>query len=229
MDDRQENTLSMYQVVGPVLDTHAGVWSGVPALVAARAAFLAEVTNIQNLTQSQQQPSTGVTTDKQHAREAMADAAMVVVGPLCAFAAVTGNADLAAQSAFTRSDFVYGRDNQAATNGDLVHALATAHATPLTDYGVTAGMLTALRAAIDAYRAIIQRPRQVITTTSAATAQLDGAFTRATQVLTERIDKLMELFRLSHPTFYNEYQAARNTIGPNGDSGDDPGEGPPTP
>ena len=215
MDDRQENTLSMYQVVGPVLDDNATVWSGVPAFVAARAAFLAEVTNIQTLTQTQQQPSTGVTEDKQDLRAAMADAAMVVVGPLSAYAAVTGNGDLAAQAAFSRTDFVYGRDNQAATNGDLVHSLATANATALTNYGVTAGMLTALRAAIDAYRAIIQRPRQVITTTSAATTQLDAAFTRATAVLTSQIDKLMELFRLSHPTFYQAYQAARNIIGPN--------------
>jgi len=79
-------------------------------------------------------------------------------------------------------------------------------------------MLTALRSAIDAYRASISLPRQVITTTSAATTQLDAAFARAEAVLTKQLDKLMELYRLTHPTFYQEYQSAREIIGPTGGS-----------
>jgi len=222
MDDRQENTLSMYQVVGPLLDANATVWSGVPAFVSARTAFGTEVTTIQAQAQAQQQPSTGVTADKQQLRSAMADAAMVVVGPLSAFAAVTGNGDLAAQTAFTRSDFSYGRDNDAATNGDVVHTHATANAAALVNYGVTAAMLTALRSAIDAYRASISLPRQVITTTSAATTQLAAAYVRADAVLTGQLDKLMELFRLTNPTFYQEYQSAREIIGPTGGTGPTP-------
>jgi len=39
-----------------------------------------------------------------------------VVGPLKALAAATGNDDLAAQIDFTRSDFMYGRDNHRLSN-----------------------------------------------------------------------------------------------------------------
>jgi len=225
MDDRQENTLSMYQVVGQTLDANATVWSGVVAIVTARTAFGTEVTTIQSLAQSQQQSSAGVTADKQQLRGAMADAAMPVVGALKALAAVTGNDDLAAQVAFSRSNFIYGRDNQAATNGDIVHTQGTANATALANYGITAAMLTTLRDAIDAFRDAISRPREVISATAAFTAQLDAAFARASAVLTGQLDNLIELFRVSNPTFYQQYQNARELV----DTGATPTPPPPNP
>jgi len=212
MDDRQENTLSMFQVVSQTMQTNQAVWSGVADVVSAVAAFNTEVVGIEGLAAQQQQSSTGVTRDKKDLRAAMADAAMIVVGALKALAARTGNDDLAAQIDFTRSSFIYGRDTQAATNGDVVHTHGTANAAALANSGITAATLTALRGAIDAYRDIISRPREVIVTTSAVTEQLDAAFARILAILTDQLDNLIELFRVSNRPFYDQYQAARQII-----------------
>ena len=225
MDDRQENKLSMYQVVLETLENNETVWAGLPAFVSAEALFRTEVNNILALAQTQQQPSTGVTADKQQLRAAMADVAMPVVGALKALASVTGNDDLAAQIAFTRSAFVYGRDTQSATNGDIVHSRGTTNLAALADYGIVQAQLDALRAAIDAYRDSISRPREVITTTAAATAGMDAAFGRAESVLSGRLDNLVELFRLSNSTFYAQYQNARVIV----DTGSTPSPSPPPP
>jgi len=46
--------------------------------------------------------------------------------------------------------------------------------------------------------------------------QLDAAITRTLGILTGQIDKLMELFRVTNRQFYDEYQAARLTVGGSG-------------
>ncbi len=212
MDDHQEDKRSMYQAVRTHLGTNQAIWSGVPAFVTAEAAFRGEVTNIQSLAQDQQQPSTGVTSAKQQLRGTMADAAMPIVGPLKALAAVTQDTELAADSDFTRSDFIYGRDTVGADNADKIHGLAAARVTELANYSVTQQQVDDLRSAIDAYRDSIGRPRQVIGTKAAATEQLEAAFVRADAVLNEQLDNLVEIFRLSQPAFYLGYQNARQII-----------------
>jgi len=221
-DDRQEDKLSMYLVVSAHLTENQTVWQAVPAFVNAENAFRAEVDGIQSLAQAQDQPSAGVTADKQRLRGEMAEAAMPVVGALKTLAAVTSDGDLAAQAGLTRSDFVYGRDTQAADRADIVHDLAAARAADLADYGIAQAQIDSLRTVIDAYRDVLTRPREVIAATAAATAQLDEAFARADAVLTGQLDNLVELFRQSQAAFYLGYQNARQIV-------DSPGGSPPPP
>lgn len=222
MDDRQEDKLSMYQVVATFLADNQPTWTTIPVFGAARTALLTEITTIQSLGQAQQHPSTGVTLDKRELRSAMADAAMPVVGAAKALAAVTGNHDLAAQVRYTRSDFAYGRDLIAADKADIVHAVATQHAAALVSYGIAQAQLDGLRSAIDDFREISARPRTVIATRTADSAQLESAFTRADQILSQQLDNLIELFRVSQPAFYLGYQSARRIVSTGGRTSDEP-------
>ena len=67
----------------------------------------------------------------------------------------------------------------------------------------------------------------MISATSAITGQLDAAITRTLGILTGQIDKLMELFRVTNRQFYDEYQAARLTIGGSGGGATPPPAPPP--
>ena len=218
MDDRQENKLSMYLAVRLVVTGRAALWSGVPAFVAAEAAFGAEVTNIQSLGVDQISPSSGATADKEARRRVMGDKAMYVIGPTKTLASVTGNGELAAGVNFTMSDFLYGRDTLASENANAVHARVAANQAALADYGLVAADTTALRTAIDAYVAIIARPRELVTNSAVATEQLGLAFPRADMILEDRLDNLMELYRLSQATFYQAYHIARRIIDTGGPS-----------
>jgi len=226
MNDRQENKLSMYLAVREVMTDNQALTAGVPAIGAATTALGAEITIIQSLAQTQKQPTQGATQSKRQLRGAMADSAVPVAGAVKALASATNNPELAAEADFTRIDFTSGRDTESASRADIVLALGTANLAALAGYGIVQATLNGLTDAIQAYRNSITRPREVITVTSAATAQLDPAFARADAILKERLDGLMEQFRLTQPAFYFAFQAAREIIDGGGST---PPTTPPTP
>ncbi len=212
MTDRQENKLSMYLALLTVLGEHSAVWQTIPAFAAAKADFEAAAGEIQSLAQDQETLSAGATAQKRTLRLALADAALPVSGALVAYAGVGGDQELAGNAAVTRSDFLHQRDSAALTAGQRVHALAQTHLAALPDYGVTAPTVAALGQAVAAYAAILQRPRAVIATRAASTAQLAAAFSAADAILKKRLDPLSLAFRASAPAFYLAYEAAREIV-----------------
>jgi hypothetical protein len=51
-----------------------------------------------------------------------------------------------------------------------------------------------------------------ITTRKQKTTNLKELFARLDSALYDRLDKLIVLFKSSHPDFYNEYRTSRNLI-----------------
>ena len=202
MNDRQENKLNMFETVHETMTTNQSIWQGVPAIVAAVTALGAVIATIQTLAQTQKQPTKGATKSKANLRTAMADAAEIVTGALKALASATGNAELAGQAHFTRTDFTSSRDSDAANDADIVRTLGTANLAALADYGIVQADLTALATATSAFRNSITRPRQVVTVTSGATAQLDPTFDRGDVILNDQLDGLMLRFRLTNPALF---------------------------
>ena len=222
MNDRQENKLTMYETVQETMAANVTITAAVPAIAPAVAALGAEITTIQTLSQTQKQPTKGATKSKSQLRGAMADAAVPVASALKALASATGNAELAAQANFTRTDFVFSRDTVAPDNAVIVKNLAIANLAALANYGAVQSDIDALAAAITAYNASITRPRQVVTLTKAATKQLEEAFARADVILNDQLDNLIEKFRLTQPAFYLAFQSARVIV----DTASPPGPAP---
>ncbi len=214
MDDRQRAKLNMFIVVRGFLNNNAATWNGIPKFVTAKNDFDTELTGLENLSQAQKQPTTGVTANKTALRQAMGDAAMPVVGALLALAGETADAELEAQANFTRSDFVHGPEGDAADNADVVYNLASARAADLVDFGLAQPTIDALDTAIDAFRAKIGAPRLVQVGTSTVTQQIAQSIAKIDVILDKRLDKLVEVIRPTNATFYTQYQAAREIIDP---------------
>jgi hypothetical protein len=70
-----------------------------------------------------------------------------------------------------------------------IRAAATANLASLADYGITQAKLTALKKKIDAFEALLAKPRQQIATSSAATQTLPQQFGAADAILNKRPDK----------------------------------------
>ena len=64
MNDIQENKLTLFRTISPVLAKHAAEFANVPALVAARTALDATITLIGDLAPAQQTPTGGIVADK---------------------------------------------------------------------------------------------------------------------------------------------------------------------
>lgn len=199
----------MYLAVKAVCDRNNSTWQTLQAFTDAYAEFGAHVTNIQTLSQSQSQQTTGLAADKQQLREAMADAAVEIASAVLAYAKKAKNNDLAAKVNFSRSDFLTGRDTLAGDNARNVHVAATANLANLASYGVTAAKLTALKTKTDAYVANVSKPRDARAAGKTATEQMDGEFNSADAVLNDQMDNLVPQFKSANAAFVTDYQNAR--------------------
>ncbi len=186
------------------------------------------IQNIQTLSQSQSQATTGLAADKQQLREAMAAAAVEIAGAASACAKKVKNNDLAAKVNLSVSDIMGGRDTAAADTARNVHAAATANLANLGSYGVTAAKLTALKGKIDAYAASISKPRDARASTKTATEQMSAEFDAADAALTDQMDNLMPQFQSANAAFVTDYQNARITVRSGGGGKSKPAP-PPTP
>jgi hypothetical protein len=212
MNTRQENKLSMYVSVQSLLEGNQTVWQTLPAFGSAFTAFKGSIQRINSLEQSRQTGTRGVTAAKQAAREGMASAALIVAGAVRAYASKNNDQELLAKVDFTSSNILRGRDTEAATICQGIHDSANGVVANLADFGVDAAGLTALQGKIDAYSAVLGSPRSRASTHRAAAGLKDDEFTAADRVLEEQLDGLVENFRVSQPSFYEAYQAARDVV-----------------
>ena len=79
----------------------------------------------------------------------------------------------------------------------------------LAEYGVTAEQVEGLKTDFDGFLAINGQPRAYRVASVQATKDLELLFTEADDILNNKLDKVMSIFKRRDPGFYNGYQAAR--------------------
>lgn len=224
MTDAQSNRLDMFNLVSEFYTANQAVIDAVTARTAAftahnanRAAILANLSGQTSNTQ-------GSTADKAEAREQLSLMAETIFLPVRAWATVNGNQTI-------RAEFDYGRNAIAKIKDDTIEAflnhriaIVNDNLPALTDYGITAALVTQLQNALTDYLAFLSAPRGAIVRRSVNTANLKALFRTASAHLRNVVDPLMVTLRATQPDLYKEYTRSRIVIdrrGP-GNGGDNP-------
>lgn len=211
MNDIQENKLSMYYSVKEVNEKNITIVESVEALKKANSDFKAKITEINTIKEAQSMVSTGVTEDKAFAMVEMANAAVVVIGAGSAYSLAKNDKALLENINYSRSNILYGRDQDAYTKCMKVYDELNPLMAELTQYGLTPAIMTAFLEKINAYNAIVQSPRGAISEKKSATMQLPDLFT-ATDNILKIMDGMVKGFKTSEVDYYNTYFAAREII-----------------
>ncbi len=215
MNSLQEAKLNMYRAVETHCGDNAAVAASIPAFQAAFNDFKAKIAEIVAADQQHNAILTGITVDKGQLKQALCEQAATVAGAIYAFASVTQNNELKQQVNVSLSKLLKTSDNKLAARCRIIHEAGAANIDELADYGIKPALLTALQAAIDEYSANAPKPRAAVSHRKTITAALRALFREADTVLIERMDKLINLFRETHPDFADTYEAARRIIDPN--------------
>ena len=187
------------------------IWSAVKGFVDA-VSDLEEVVARIDVLLKVQEGKDGAAAEKAQALQLLGDAAYEIAAAARSCAVASGNTFLAGQVDFTRAQVTQGRDATVAARCEGILDTANGVSDSLKDYGITTAKLTKLQQRIDAFNAVQTKPRQVTSSSSAATRELPGLFQQAVAVLEDRLDGLVVQFKESQPSFYNEYQSARMTV-----------------
>jgi len=221
MTNGQENKLSMYSVVTEVMDANSAIVGTVPALVTAKSAWVNKTLEIRQANLEQLKSTKGKTKDKAARKSLLVETGYAIAASVQAYAAENENNDLYELVDFPKSTLQRAEDEILEQNCQLIHDQADALVLDLLDYGVTAAKLTTFQGLITAWATQSQTPRGAIAGRKVATDSIPVLFKASDAILKKRMDKLMANFKVSEPTFYATYFAARKIV----DAGHGPGLG----
>jgi hypothetical protein len=214
MKTHQHNKLKMAQTtLGCVqLGPNAQFWAGILGFEEIVESLEGKIGAI--LARSiKQKARTGFTAQKKAAFQAMVDTGFTVCSGLKALASATGNAQLLAQSDFSRSDLARGRAADVVNRCQTILTLGEEHKVALAaKYHVVAADQTALSGAIATFTSVQTKPRQGLAASASATTDLVTLFEELDVILNEQLDPLMTTFRFTQPTFFAEYETARTIV-----------------
>ncbi len=203
----------MFKTVRTYLGEHQSVWQGVPAIATVKSAFSTVVDGIDAAVERQEQPSTGITQEKQDRRDVLEGLILSLGHTVAAYAEMSGNHAMAAEVDYTPSRLDTMNEERLDDAATRVIDHASAHIADLTaQYNLTSAMVTALTAARDAFKADQPKPQAKISAKAGETASLPEKFRQARTLLRRQLDKLMMAFRATNPEFYAGYLSARVVI-----------------
>jgi hypothetical protein len=209
MTKGQEDKLNMYEAVDSVLQTHNAVWSGNVPFSAAVAQLENNIDEVEDTRDLQEVDNTGIREDKDNRRKKLEDDTYTIGSVIAFYASTVNNRELLKKVNFSRTELHNSRDNELPGMGNQVQQAAVANTLALAPFGITPVMITTHQSSIDDFVEYISKPRAALAETSAATEELPGIFAATDTLLEERLDKGMELYRVSNEDFYTQYFNAR--------------------
>ncbi|MDR1407255.1 MAG: hypothetical protein LBJ23_04315 [Tannerella sp.] len=213
MNDRQNAKITMYQTVYNTCLEYASVYSNVPAFVNALEEVNKGIRQIREVERRQADAlSKGVTQEKTGVEEALIQSLLKVSGALYVYAFETDNSDLSLKTNLNKTQLFKMEDNVFLMTANDIASKAAEAGTALQHYGIGRAELTELTERTAAYESLIVKPRTVIGEHKIHTTTLTRLFAETDSVLYDKLDRLINLFKVSVPEFYLGYKNARNVI-----------------
>ncbi len=211
METEQRNRVTMFKTVRAHLDNHSAVWSGMVPLQAAIAQFKNKIDAIDVAAQKQQAPL-GATENKAVARDALEDVLFLTCEALGVLGHGSNDHGLLALTAVRPSTLQRLDDEALSNRATSVLAEANTRKTDLAAMQVTQANIDELDDALQTFNASKVSPRRATAERMIQTESLPVLIRDASGILRNEIDRLVNLFRRSHPDFVTGHRSARMIV-----------------
>lgn len=209
---KQESYLKMSLSTVTFLMANARATSALPNFDTYFTAIQATNAQIQATQELQEIDKTGITKNKNQLRVNLIAPAIDVARRMVAYVTNAKNLILLAEVSYTESDLKRSSDTELKSRCQVIYDCATANLDSLETYGIVATNTENLLSAITDFNGTFPKGRVGTTDTEKATEQLVTLFKTLSDNYTN-IDTLVEMVRVSHASFYNEYKNLRKVIG----------------
>ena len=151
----------------------------------------------------------GATADKAEARDALEEAIFLMCEALGVLAHNTGDNDLAALTDVTVTSLDRMSGEELSHRGAAVLARANAHKTDLQPLQVTQANIDELTETLADFNAARTGPRTATAERAALTKSLTKLVRELLDILRKKVDRMVNLFKRTHPDFVAGYETAR--------------------
>ena len=159
----------------------------------------------------QEADKTGDTKSKNLLKTTLIAQAIDIDRRMVAFATNTNNISLLELVNYTETELKRCSDQKLVTCCQVIRDNANLNVAALATYGITAALITTLQTTITNFSNLIPKGRVVTTDSGEATKTLITLF-KTLVTNWAKIDTLIEMVRVSQPTFYDEYQKVSKII-----------------
>lgn len=212
MNKRQEDKLSMYEAVLAFSQQNSKVSEPIVALQSAYAALKAVVAAIHSTVQIKASPITGHAMSKADKKSQLSSFANDVAGIVFAWAANKEDKVTMEKAKTSYSKLHVLRDEQLADTCRHYYQMAADNQVALTEYGLTAEVLSAFQQAIDSYQTSTPTPRNATVDRKTTNGKLVALFQEADGILKNKIDKLCRPLGKSNAAYYQKYKDNRRIV-----------------
>jgi hypothetical protein len=213
MNDKQESKLNMFHRIYDTCQNNEAIYINVGAMVASVDRLGNTLVAIQQTAQQQANiiPQ-GFSAEKQVALDNVVQRGLKVANGVYVYAFTKHDKVLLSKVSVNKSTFYHMHGNDVYTLANNIASEAKNCISELTFYGITEQDLQLLDEAISVYKGYINRPQLAKDERVVYTKNLKELFVEADSILYDQLDKLIILFKTSHPDFYFAYKTARNII-----------------
>jgi hypothetical protein len=212
MNKSQNDDLNSYYSIRTVLGEFESVWEGNAIFSKSVLAFEDQIPKIEKYRAIQKESTSGVTISKSAKRDELIVDISFYAGRIVRYAYDINDLQLVQSYTFTDSFLVHTTDIDLAALGNKLLDTAVPIITKLVPYSITQALMDAFRIKVNVFSNSINEPRTADTASINATIMLENLFLETETILVRGLDLDIEVFRVSHPDFYNQYQAARNVV-----------------
>lgn len=209
MTKAQENKMTMYLGLSEILNQHAAILQTLPAGKNAQEEFNQKIEAIKTKSKEKEAMTAGKTVTKNEARARLIDKVQLVAASIFTHAVEIGDNEQKERFNLRKYYLLRCRDTQIIEIAEMIHETATHQAADLVIYGVQPETLTELSKQIQEYKQAFADREQSVARRITARGVLQDLFHEADEILRNRLDRLMENFKTSHPEFYGAYHSGR--------------------
>jgi hypothetical protein len=189
------------------------IWGDITAFKNALDELYVSIAKIHEIeTQQIDALSKGATQDKADIKGTLISLILKIGGIIYVYAFENGNKELTAKMNLNKSQLFRLDGNSLLATAYEIIAKANEISSDLANYGITKEDLQGLEKCTEDFDARIVKPRTIITEHKLHTTNLTQVFIETDSILYDKLDKLINLFKISDPDFYLSYKNARNVI-----------------
>ena len=209
MRTTHNNRIRMFKTTNSVLEENKAAWTAMAPFAAAVQDFKDKIFAIDLAAQKQETATAGAALDRASAREALEDVLFLASEALGVLAHSADDNELRDLTDVRPSGLQRLSDEELANFAHSIVAQTSGRKTELATLQVSDTNMTELNEALDDFEKSKSAPRAAIANRMAQTESLAEQIREANDILRNQLDRMVNLFRRSHPDFVAAYRGAR--------------------
>ncbi|WP_289054747.1 hypothetical protein [Carboxylicivirga marina] len=209
MNKSHDRYWRMFNNVETVLDENSAVWTLVPIITEQKNLLDELIQRIEEVYGNNHADANAITRNKANIKEALMMKASILAAALYVYGDMTNNEVLKSFKKVSKWNLDNMKETELVSTTQSIIQAANENREALAPFAVAEPQITELETSLDDFSALIGQARNVRNNVYANIKEADQLFDEANNLLRNRMDKVMRLFEINNPKFFDLYTRAR--------------------